>query len=143
MTAPDRTPNPTDPAPVGAPVETCQDRPRDEVITEILLDVTDEQLLLDSSTPQGQARLWLIDEDDSTDPCTYPTFIQRYAMATMYFSMAGSNWDSSVIWLTAEKECDWTNVECNDFDAVSKILLGEFSFSPPQDQPSSSSHEWP
>ena len=41
----------------------CEELPRDSVMTEKLLEVTGEEILLDADTPQGRARLWLIDRE--------------------------------------------------------------------------------
>jgi hypothetical protein len=34
-------------------------------------------------------------------------FLQRYALATLYYSTEGNNWIASDSWLTNATECEW------------------------------------
>jgi hypothetical protein len=55
----------------------------------VLTNVTDEKVLVDDTTPQGLAYLWITEEDAlKLDPCGSETeqqqLKQRYALATFY-----------------------------------------------------------
>jgi hypothetical protein len=97
-------------------------------MTEKLLEVTDEDILLDADTPQGQARLWLIDSDPTNvDPCTYITLHQRYALATLYYASNGDEWIDNTEWLQGQHECDWTKVSCDASLMLTELVIGRFS----------------
>jgi hypothetical protein len=102
-------------------------------MTQKLANVTEEEILLDPETPQGQARQWLIDTDPaSVDPCTYATLNQRYALATVYYSTNGDNWIDNSEWLLGQHECDWAKVSCDDDLMLTQLELGTFPiFLPP------------
>jgi Leucine rich repeat len=100
----------------------CEDLPRDTALIEQLSNVTNLDALLDDSTPQGRAKLWLQEDDPANvDPCTYETLLQRYALATMYFSTDGDGWTDNKGWLSGENECTWSNVECIMVDNAGQV----------------------
>jgi len=77
-------------------------------IKAILLQTSPDSFesLQDVSSPQYQALDWLLQ-----DPF-YPTYsgarvVQRWAMATFFFSTNGNNWDQSDNWLGDMNECSW------------------------------------
>jgi hypothetical protein len=83
------------------------------------------------STPQNKAVAWLADD---TNLVTYSseTIIQRYALATLYYSTNGDSWDSNEFWLDSGEECGrWqTNslyesawLLCTDTGAASQLHL--------------------
>jgi len=90
----------------------CDGLTRDEALLELLSTVTPEEQLLDSSTPQGTAYNWLRVVDTSYNPCTYPTMLQRYALAVFYFSTEGNRWDINSGWVMSMNECEWYGVDC-------------------------------
>ncbi|GAX12086.1 hypothetical protein FisN_15Lh222 [Fistulifera solaris] len=57
-------------------------------------------------TAQYDAFNWLANDPNVT---TFPDekLIQRYSLATIYYSTNGGNWTSSQGWLTEEDECAW------------------------------------
>lgn len=57
-------------------------------------------------TPQNQAYNWLL-EDPNLSLYSNQTKIQRYALATMYYSTNGDNWTNNAGWLGHGNECDW------------------------------------
>jgi len=69
--------------------------------------------------PQGQAAEWLFSVD-SINQCD-PTVEQRYALAVFYFSTNGDDWYKNTGWLTAESECTWFAIECDDLGRLTKI----------------------
>jgi len=59
---------------------------------DVLANVTDMAVLDDPSTPQGKAARWLIRGDGRHLQPDDPTLVQRYVMATIYFSTNGDDW---------------------------------------------------
>jgi hypothetical protein len=125
-------PNGTTPAPVvtpptlspttSTPVDGCSNVTRAETIAAQLMDITDIGLLSDVTSPQGQAFSWLVEVDTGlADPCTYPTILDRYALATLFFATGGSSWTTSTGWLTDEYECSWSGITCDG--TVTSIAL--------------------
>ena len=91
------------------------------------LPTSSEELGENRSAPQYLAAKWLVDEDtywrDSGLTLEDPKIIQRYALATLYFSSGGNNWKlcgknspscGDTIWLTASDECDWFSLGCDE-----------------------------
>ena len=62
--------------------------------------------LLSSSTPQNEALQWLA-QDPSVDSYSDQQKVQRFVMATLFFSTDGLNWINSDGWLTDSDECTW------------------------------------
>jgi hypothetical protein len=59
-------------------------------------------------TPQFRASLWLF--ENSNDPAIVSTesqLIQRYALATIFFSLGGEEWDRKDKWMTTDHERFW------------------------------------
>ena len=102
----------------------CQERNRTEVLLEILLPVTNESQLEDPLTAQGQAFHWLDSIDTETDVCTYPTVVQRYTLAVLYYATDGASWSIQSGWLSDDNECNWFNISCSGI-ATTSILLGK------------------
>lgn len=57
-------------------------------------------------TPQNQAFNWLLRTDD-VSVLSDERLIQRYALATLYYSTNGPGWDKRGGFLTDDDECDW------------------------------------
>jgi hypothetical protein len=142
MSLPVPTDSPTRAAPTNAPTPTpptespslqptsssapssCNAQSRREAFFNILEDITSPSLLNNSSTPQGFAYEFLVSGDPAfVDPCSNATVEQRYAMVVLYNSTNGKDWTNSAGWLTAEQECNWYGVTCNDDDLVTELLL--------------------
>jgi hypothetical protein len=105
----------------------------------ILSTVTPAVKLLAPSTPQGAAFEWIVDSDPAKmDPCGKARdVIQRYALATLYYSTLGGGWTVSTLWLSESSECSWAGVACADsaddddknnrtMAAVVSLDLGEY-----------------
>jgi hypothetical protein len=89
----------------------------------------DAALLLDPSTPQGQAFVWIVSDDEAqVDPCSSsssggssssgsnssnmdPT--ERYTMAVFYYATNDGSWTRSDNWLSSASVCDWYGITCN------------------------------
>jgi hypothetical protein len=59
-------------------------------------------------TPQNNALNWLA---NNTNMDTYSDAkkIQRYALATLFFSTNGASWNDNSTWMSDEDECGWYN----------------------------------
>jgi hypothetical protein len=101
--------------------------------------IENPEVLLDDTTPQGQAFAILLSEG-LTDPFL---ILQRFVLMVLFFSTKGSNWTETGTQVyavtkdgTADKswnsfslgECNWYGVECkmesNGDNAVTSIRLG-------------------
>lgn len=112
--------------PTTTPFAICNSGPRELALVSIIQAISPISTV-DPSTPQGQALQWItFDDPAQIDPCTYPDVAQRYAMATFYFATDGANWMSSENWLSAESECDWMGVTCNDDGQVTEFALRKY-----------------
>jgi len=60
-------------------------------------------------SPQNKAYFWLVATDLSG--MTDETKIQRFALATLYYSTNGDDWTNNGLWLTEQDECDWAFAE--------------------------------
>jgi len=87
---------------------------REKYFLSTLSPITDEDLLLDTNSPQGQAFDWIVNKDPvfQPDPCQYPTTTQRYGLLTLYFATNGAQWTNSSGWLGDSSECTWAGVVC-------------------------------
>lgn len=89
-------------------------------LADISLD--DGAALFDQSTPQFQAVQWLAN-DTNLDNYIDKQKIQRYALATFYFSTQGANWEKNDLWLSDSSECQWFEVDCTSQDEVTRLDL--------------------
>jgi hypothetical protein len=79
------------------------------------------------STPQNKALEWLASNSD-LGTYTSETIIQRYALATLYFSTNGDSWYYKALWLSNDNECNWWQHDlgsstCSDTGAVANVEL--------------------
>ena len=65
-----------------------------------------EDSFLDSSSPQYAAFEWLISPVNN-EVLSNRRLLQRYALATLYYSTRGDDWTSSSQWLSDVHECSW------------------------------------
>lgn len=75
-------------------------------------------------TPQYRAADWAANDAPLGLAANDPRMISRYALATFYFATNGDDWESCGVqstscdagreWLTAENECDWLAIVCED-----------------------------
>jgi hypothetical protein len=93
----------TDP-PTPSPQEVIQELER------LLIPVTVDNgtALRNASSPQNNALNWLA---NNTNMDTYSDAkkIQRYALATLFFSTNGASWNDNSTWMSDEDECGWYN----------------------------------
>ena len=120
--APTLKPVEATPAPVPTQGSGCESLSREEAMKEALEKLTDASKWDDSSTPQGQAFEWILNDDMAQlDPCNSPTIEQRYALATFYYSTKGDQWDNSRGWITVADECNWIGINCNENGLVNQL----------------------
>jgi histone H3/H4 len=91
------------------------------------------EALQSSSTPQNMAFKWLAN-DTLLGTYTNETIIQRYALATLYYSTNGDSWVNNASWLDDGDECDSFQVECTDGVVASLNLSSNnlFGMIPPE-----------
>lgn len=70
-----------------------------------------------SAPPEVRAASWLIHSDTVNEQYQLH---RRFALATLYYAMGGSDWTRSTGWLTSISHCEWEGVQC----------AGEHVFSP-------------
>lgn len=121
---------PTDqPASAGPTVspDSCLDgQTRTEYIENLILEnnVTTSEELSNPATPQGLAFVWItVDDPLFPNVCAYPTILQRYALATFYYSTNGQEWIANTGWLGDTVECEWFGVICDNGVLVSTLSL--------------------
>jgi hypothetical protein len=69
------------------------------------------QALRDRSSPQFAAMQWLRTPKGHRGVSNNEKFLQRYALASIFYSTRGSLWTSNDWWLTGEDECKWFSAE--------------------------------
>ena len=83
--------------------------------------------LNDTTSSQYKAYNWLAGSDVAS--LTDIILLQRYALATLYFSTAGSGWKEDFFWLSDTNECPtneehWIGVErCDDGGMITQLKL--------------------
>jgi hypothetical protein len=66
----------------------------------------DGEALMDPGSPQFTAFEWLAG-NANLDSYPVARILQRYALATFYYSTNGSQWKNNSLWLSDEDECIW------------------------------------
>mmetsp|Transcript_24139 Transcript_24139/g.66895 ORF Transcript_24139/g.66895 Transcript_24139/m.66895 type:complete len:335 (+) Transcript_24139:318-1322(+) len=69
------------------------------------------------NTPQNEAACWMFRQKRNYNA-------QRYALAVVYYSSKGAQWDINTNWMTSKHECTWHGVTCNMFGTVIELDLG-------------------
>ena len=106
------------------------------MIFAVLDKVVEEPAMIrDLDTPQGLATKWIIDQDAMQLCPDDPKIIQRWALAVMYFSTDGDEWDFCFDgddlcpqteelgvflnnFLSPVDECDWFGITCGAVNAT-------------------------
>lgn len=101
-------------------------------LSEFLSDVSFDggAALFNQSTPQYQAVKWLANNNTNLDNYMDMQKIQRYVLATLYFSTNGGNWTTKDHWLDDGPECGrWSqkgtiqHLSCTSEGEVSNLVL--------------------
>lgn len=127
---------------------------RKQKIRTTLATISDVKLLDDIATPQGSAFDWIIRHDTLyICPGDVESLIQRYVLATLYYSTKGDNWSfcssdptsdcpesvstavamsngwecdaDSTRWLAGSNECSWCGITCADGMYATEIDIGK------------------
>jgi hypothetical protein len=61
------------------------------------------------SSPQNKALNWLANNNTNLEEYTDDQKIQRYALATLFYSTNGTSWDKKDEWMSDFDECRWYN----------------------------------
>lgn len=123
---------------------TCENRLRDQIYA-ISVRVGSVETLDDPNSAQSKATEWIVEEcgaDPPIDPCDVNQIMlneQRYALAVMYFSLGGDNWNSGSnagqvadnaevgAWMTGKNYCEWgPEIEAQGGDKYKQLVCDEF-----------------
>ena len=100
---------------------------RQQVIHGILTQVTRPGVLADPTTPQYQARRWILFRDTDLDEISEERVAQRYALACFFFATGGDTWKENN-WLDGH-ECEanniWDGISCSPEGDVRAIVFGK------------------
>jgi Leucine-rich repeat (LRR) protein len=80
------------------------------VYTLLCSKLADCNGLLDILTPRGMAFDWLVNNKEANPDLTAQseyTKVQRYALATLYYSTGGDTWSNKTNWLSNLDACQW------------------------------------
>ncbi|KAG7366893.1 RHS repeat-associated core domain containing protein [Nitzschia inconspicua] len=82
------------------------------------------------NSPQSMALSWLVNDADAST-YTNDKLMQRYVLATFYFSTNGNDWSpSSISWIVEwSDECTWWGIECNTMGEVRILHLANENLS--------------
>lgn len=120
---PTQTPPPTE----FAPVPTQAPTPIEFDLLVFLMEKSfdDGEALMNEDSPQYQAFLWLSENARVAD-YSEDRLLQRYALATFYFSTHGENWFFQELWLSNANECLWysrSSKSCNEGGQMQNLEL--------------------
>ena len=93
-------------------------------IFELLSSYSGKAVLQDSSTPQYQAFQWTLGDADGGD-WSDDVILQRYALASLFYSTAGLRWLSVTDFLLQVSYCNWDGVGCTNDTLTSLSLPSE------------------
>jgi hypothetical protein len=104
---------------------------RQQLMHDTIMGVSGDEALQDTASPQSQARKWLLFEDilwlSPISSFTSNRIIQRYALATFYFSTDGPNSWKENNWMKGD-ECEgdfWDGISCNEYNEIRAIAFGK------------------
>ena len=114
--SPEPTPAPT-PEPTLAP--TADPRPHDVKVFETLTKVSGDAVHVEGSPQNKAAKFMALTDPSGPRDISSPLFLQRYALATLYYSTAGDDWKPCLgcnpnarPFLSEAHECLWVGVMC-------------------------------
>ena len=105
---------------------------QEDYAVDVMMQVSDEAALNDSSSPQYAAMNWILNGDTLSTLDVPPTaaqekaLLQRYILAVFYFSTQGDDWSSRSNWLDKEQpecgeggESPWQYIGCQGGEVTS------------------------
>jgi hypothetical protein len=84
--------------------------PRVDFVREFLSSFSDAHKIMQEGSPQFKASRWIADEDTFHLPTSDASFVERYALAVIYFAMDGPKWPTNLGFLSPKRTCDWNIV---------------------------------
>jgi hypothetical protein len=95
-----------------------------------LLSPISAEAWLDPASPQSLALSWLVN-DSEAETYSDVKLLQRYILATFYYTTNGDNWSqSSISWIVEwSDECTWWGIECNTVGGVRILQLSNENLS--------------
>jgi hypothetical protein len=90
------------------PVNPTQELPQELVSLLSSVSFDNGTALQTQSTPQNDAVIWLTN-NTNLDSYSDVKKIQRYVLATLYYSTNGAQWNNNADWMTDSDECAWFN----------------------------------
>ncbi len=120
----------------------CENRLQEQIYS-VSQRVGTVAALDDPTSPQSRARDWIVEEcsaDVPIDPCTESQIFlneQRYALAVMYFSLGGDQWNEGAnptlnkgagegVWMSGLNFCDWNSQVSGANGIYSQLICDEF-----------------
>ena len=79
----------------------------------LLSAYSEDDVLLDSTTPQSQALQWTLGDFEARD-WTDDTILHRYALASLFYATAGLSWVTVTDFLLHVPYCEWDGVGCTN-----------------------------
>ncbi|VEU44145.1 unnamed protein product [Pseudo-nitzschia multistriata] len=79
-------------------------------------------------SPQGKALQWLLESTVNGETFIDERVLQRYVLATIYYSTNGDEWTNNTAWLSELDECEWWSTAekvCDEFGRYRKLDLQE------------------
>jgi hypothetical protein len=108
-----QTDKPTE-APTPSPQEVLNDL--EVLLSSVSFD--NGTALQTQSTPQNNALIWLAN-NTNLNSYSDKKKIQRYTLATLFYSTNGTSWTSNFGWMSDTDECGWSNQgSCENGDIV-------------------------
>lgn len=121
---------------------TCQNRLREQIY-QVSVRVGTVDTLDDPNSAQYKASEWIIEECDAVvpiDPCDEALLLlneQRYALAVMYFSLNGNDWNAGAnsridkgagegTWLSGLNYCDWSTEISGANGSYEQLVCDQF-----------------
>jgi hypothetical protein len=113
-------------------------------VMDIFLDngISSQENLQNPLSPQYKALSWLVLEDPERVEVSSDQFIQRYALAVLYFAWDGPDWSRPLNFLSNQHECGWYDsimdengeavaigVSCDENLQVRSLDMGTFYLS--------------
>jgi len=133
ITKEETTQDTTSEAPSASP--TSSSLPTNKIyLEEILLSTgtSDGKVLDDTSSPQYKAMFWLSEEDALRVTPDSSNFLQRFALAVLYYSTNGDEWTKcsknaddceEEPYLSDKHECEWHGSTCTDGNALDQLII--------------------
>jgi len=85
--------------------------------------ISSQESLDANGSPQNTALYWIAETDERGLKLDNPNLIQRYVLAVLYYSTAGSKWTNRDKHLADSLECAWHGVDCNNETMVVNVSL--------------------